>query len=142
MTATPTELLALAAVVEGGIGPDREIDALVWVALHEGLSVVTAWYGPAYVKGPDESTNVPEPITASSDIALSLLADVLPGYGLTLDIGAVHPRGLAKGAEWIGMAHVRIYGWAPGRSVKAEAASVPRAIVAALLRAVAGKGEG
>lgn len=139
---TPAALLALASVVEGGIGPDREIDALVWVALHEGLSVVKAWYGPAYVKGPDESTNVPEPLTANSDVALALLADRLPGYGIALNVGAVGPRGKAKGAEWSGMAHARIYGWAPECSVTAEAVSVPRAIVAAVCRAVAGREQG
>ena len=131
MTAMTAALLALASEVEAGEGPDREMDARVWCALHDGLSVVTAWYGPAYVKGPDESTNVPEPVTGSVDAALALLASKLPGWCYDMDDLGAEPC-------------VRLYGpgSGEGQSQCGKAWTLPRAIVAATLRAVAGRAEG
>lgn len=127
MTASPATLLALASEVEAGEGPDREMDARVWVALHEGLSVVKAWYGPAYVKGPDESTNVPEPLTASVDAALVLLADVLPGYVCTSSTYGFASK----------MPIADVYREGHEGRAQSKAPTVPRAIVAAVLKAAA-----
>lgn len=111
MTADPDALLALAAEVEAATGPRYELELRVAEAL--GLL-----------------PRVPS-CTASVDAALALLRDVLPGTAADMTdyatAGALCelrlPRG-PRGEDW----------------PKGDAPTLPLAICAAVLRAVAGEG--
>lgn len=116
----PAALLALAAVVEGGIGPDREIDRLVRAALF-GVSTDQAKHLPM--------TYVPH-YTSSLDAAYPLLREKLPDR-----VFRVHEF-LDRSIFDVRLAGVDKDGWPLG-SHRGRASTLDRAIVAAVLRGVA-----
>lgn len=131
MTADPAALLRLATDIEALEGPDREMDARVWCALHPGFERRDG----AWVRESGKRWQKASAYTASVDAALGLLADALPGYGLKLL--AIPPSDSAVVAE----ATV----FSPNRckpSVSSIARAIPRAIVAAVLRAASLEGPG
>jgi hypothetical protein len=124
MTTSPADLLALAAEIEALTEPSREMDARVLVAVHEGLTVVSTWWGDSCIKGPDESTNPAPLLTASLDAAMALKDELLPGWDWYL----------ARDGEIIACSVEE-----PDRIEQeiAHAALAPCAFLAAVLRAVA-----
>ena len=137
----PVALLQLASEVEAGTGPDRELDARVWAAIHGGRVVDRAsphWMGFVWLNPRAELLGDAEaspPLTASVDASLGLLREVLPGWQYEL-----HSNGAVPMA-FLGEINVG-YGDDDGTIIGSSAAgSLPRAIVAAVLRAAA-RGEG
>lgn len=123
-------LLKLAADVEAADGPDRELDARVWVALHGGEIIALQ---PGYVQSGDWSAvGFTQAYTDSVDAALALMADVLPGWGYTLIKGAD-----GKDRGYHGREAIITPPMLTDDEYATSAATVPLAIVAAVLRAVA-----
>lgn len=146
MTASAASLLALAASVEAGEGPDREMDARVLVAL--GILEPN----PDAICSPERSfkrgqyvvwllsnwriTEWPilhevEPVTASVDAALALMADVLPGYVCTSSTYGFASR----------MPIADVYREGHEGRAQSKASTLPRAITAAVLRAWRERGD-
>ena len=124
MTANPATLLRLATDIEALEGPDREMDARVWCALHPGFERRTG----AWVRESGKHWQKAPAYTASIDAALGLLAEVLPGWDCatkTWDIWSRSPYARVtprQSDHEAGISH---------------APTLPLAICAAVLRAVA-----
>lgn len=134
MTADPAALLALADEIEALDGPSREMDAFAMAALHKGLSVVSSWHGRVSIKGPDETTRDPPNLTGSVDAVLELMAEALPGH-VWSGCSCSMPNGKATSS-------IRYNGRGPHgyiAPVNGAAPTLPLAILAALLRAVAAR---
>lgn len=134
MTADPAALLALAAECEAAGGPDRELDARVWVALHGGEIVALQ---PGYVQSGDWSAiGFTQTYTASVDAALFLLREVLPGWGSSL--WTVESNDYPRRPHEVSI-------WPPApiamQYFSASAPTLPLALVVAVLRAVAARGD-
>lgn len=126
MTADPATLLRLATDIETMEGPDREMDARVWCALHGGEPVPGLAGSIRRISpvGPPEDAPL---VTASVDAGLALLAEKLPGYNATVVLS--YSR------------RARVYLVEETKDVAyALSATLPLAIIAAVLRAVAGEG--
>ena len=83
MTASPTTLLALATDVEAATGPDRELDARVWVATHPDDWLVlfgTAGAQDYVINSIEGGSLALQPLTASVDAALGLMREVLQEF--------------------------------------------------------------
>lgn len=123
----PATLNALAAEVEAGTGPDRELDARI-AELALGACVYTA-FSPWQMSSGGATRKVPK-YTAKVDAALALLREVLPDsvYEISTAMPGIGPT-------------VAIFdGPRSAEFVMACAPTLPRAIVAAVIRAVAGRG--
>ena len=113
MTADPATLLRLATDIETLEGPDREMDARVWAILEQ----------------PDG--RVPQ-YTASVDAALALLREVLPGWRPAIT------EYYARGGFSVQLTVLDPERW-PLAMRNAYAPTLPLAICAAVLRAVAAR---
>lgn len=123
---TTEELVDLASEAEAGTGPDRELDARIAVAILLS-QLVQNWL-------PRSADVDVQPVTASVDAAFELLQEALPGWRITTGV-MDHGFGLTHAA--VGESYEAPEDWSHGR-----APTLPRAIVAAVLRAVAARGEG
>ena len=133
----PATLNALASEVEAGTGPDRDLDARVWEATHLDDWLVlfgTVGAHDYVVNSIEGGTLALPPFTDSVDAALGLLAGVLPNW--RVKILATCSAGCSADAEQ----------WDEGGRLlqvsSGSAPDLPRAIVAAVLRGVAARGEG
>lgn len=132
MTADRATLLALAADVEAAEGPDRELDRRILACfgkVREQTGTVTL----------SEAMTLwqTDRVTASADAALALMQEALPGWSYHLQ------------QSFSGRAAARLYDPdedydeelpMPSFPARGDAHTLPRAIVAAVLRAVAGEG--
>lgn len=135
MTADRATLLKLAADVEAAEGPDRELDVRVHAALKLGHAMedIPGWPWPAIDRW------AALPYTASVDAALALMRGKLPGWSYHLQ------------QSFSGRVAARLYDPdedydeelpLPSFPARGDAPTLTRAIVAAVLRAVAGEGDG
>lgn len=129
MTASPTALLALADAVEAATGPDRELDAKI-AELALGAGIYTE-FSPWQMSYGGTTRKIPK-YTAKVDAVLGLLADVLPGYVCTCSTYGFASK----------MPIADVYREGHEGRAQGKAPTLPRAIVAASLRAVAARGEG
>ena len=132
----PATLNALASEVEAGTGPDRDLDARVWVATHPDDWLVlfgTAGAQDYVINSIEGGSLALQPLTASVDAALGLMREVLQGRTLHTD---EYLDGSGYSAR---LANVDKDGW-PLATHHGRAPTLPRAIAAAVLRAVAGEG--
>ncbi len=116
MTASPAAIRALADRIEALTEPSREVDAEVLCAL---------WVPEKFF---------PQRLTASLDAAMALKDELLPGWECLLDI-------------WLASASAELresgeMGYAEARVIAPPKYAAPCALVAAVLRAVAGKEAG
>lgn len=126
MIADPADLLRLADEVETMEGPDREMDARVWCALHPGFERGAS----SWVRESGKRWQKASAYTASVDDALELLAEVLPGWDCATKTWDI----------WSGGPYARV---TPRQSDHeagiSHAPTLPLAIIAAVLRAVAAR---
>lgn len=139
MTPTLPELLSR---VEAATGPDREIDALICVALRDvpdarhyklgarpNSSAHTDWRVDLVLDTGVVRSRTPAPYTASIDAALALMERALPGWGVEV---------LTSGREGWGAAQVW-YGerrFSEGNGEPCYARTATLAILAAILTAM------
>ena len=137
MTADPAALLRLATDIEALEEPDREMDARVaeafghkieWRSARytQEITPVIFWQTPHPYAGMREQCPL---YTASVDAALSLMADVLPGYVCTCSTYGFASK----------MPIADVYREGHEGRAQGKAATLPLAIVAAVLRAVAAR---
>jgi hypothetical protein len=131
MTAEPAALLALAASVEAGDGPDRQLDARIEGLIGPESETPGSHLLGGFHKGRDHYLRTVSPrYTASVDAALALMADVLPGYVCTSSTYGFASK----------MPIADVYREGHEGRAQGKASTLPRAIVAAVLRAMAGRG--
>lgn len=140
-----TDLTPLIQRVEAASGADRELDALIQAALRVQSPSLTAkwlegWAGP-WAAGGDRVFLILEdgrrgpnfismPLSASVDSALFLMERVLPGWDYCLSRGSGEPPMAALAPRH------------QVAEVEASAATLPLAILSALLRALQAQQEG
>lgn len=130
MTASAAALLALAADVEATDGPDRDLDARI-----EGLIGPESEYPGSHLLGGFTAgrkawlLEFAPRYTASVDAALALMRERLPNWTYSIDAMFSVDRPC-----------VGLFPPEPGKPVKGAAPTLPQAITAAVLRAVAGEG--
>lgn len=128
----PVALLQLASEVEAGTGPDRDIDARIEDAIGPSSEYPGSHLLGGFTGGRKAWLLAFSPrYTASVDAALALLREVLTGWCYDMDDLGDTP-----------CAHLYGPGSGEGQSQHGKAPTLPRAIVAASLRAVAARGEG
>lgn len=134
------DLRDLLARVEAATGPDREIDRAIWrhfnpIKLERRVSDVQLPEG--FGKGPLNDALDPTPmLTSSVDAALALVERKLPGRGIVMGLGKNSPDEPIAGAAII------FNGLHPdsGDAGEAEVATLPIAVLSALLRALIHQG--